>query len=115
VLAVSDVVVLVAGLGGGTGSGVTPIMARLAREAGALTTAVCITPFEFEGQQRHRTSDTALRHLKREANLVVAYSNEEWAKRYSDDAPMIDVFTSLDRHIAAHIFGLMERANQLRG
>jgi cell division protein FtsZ len=110
-LAEADVVLLVAGLGGGTGSGVTPIMAHLTREAGVRTVAVvCITPFEFEGP-RHRTADTALRYLQREADLVVTLSNETWANGYSEDTPMIDIFTSLDRHIAGCIRGLMDRAN----
>jgi len=111
ILAGADVVFLVAALGGGTGSGATPIMARLAREAGAQTAAVCITPFEIESQQRHRASDTALRYLNREADLVVALSNEEWANAHGDDTPMIDIFTSLDRRIAGCIRGLMDTAN----
>jgi len=57
----ADMVVLVAGLGGGTGSGVTPIMARFAHEAGALTLAAVVTPFDYEGV-RQRKADAAIRH-----------------------------------------------------
>jgi cell division protein FtsZ len=98
----ADIVVLVAGLGGGTGSGVTPIIARLARETGALTVAAVVTPFTYEGA-RTQTADAAIRYLKREANLVMEFSNENWTRRYSDDAPMIDALSGLDRHIASHI------------
>ena len=105
----ADLVFLVAGLGGGSGSGVTPFMARLAREAGALTVATVITPFEFEGQQRQGKAAAALKYLNREADLVVALSNEEWAKNYSDDSTLADVFTGLDRHIAGCIPGFIAR------
>lgn len=109
----AGMVVLVAGMGGGTGSGVTPIMSALARRAGALTMAAVVTPFEYEGV-RIRKADTAIRHLRREADLVMEFSNEHWAKRFFDDTPMIDVFNSLDRHIAGILRGLMDRVVQLR-
>jgi cell division protein FtsZ len=110
----ADMVVLVAGLGGGTGSGVTPIMARVAHEAGALTFAVVVTPFGYEGVRRLQKADTAIRHLRREADLMMAFSNEDWSNRYGDDTPMIDVFASLDRHIAGSILNLIDRAAKLR-
>lgn len=94
----ADMVVLVAGLGGGTGSGVTPIMARVARDKGALTMAAVVTPFDYEGV-RQRKADTAIRHLRREADLVMAFSNEDWEKQFSDDVPFNGIFASLDRHI----------------
>lgn len=103
----TDMVVLVAGLGGGTGSGVTPIMARLASEAGALTVTAIVTPFEYEGVRRRQKAVTAIRYLKREADLVMEFSNEDWSKQYSDDTQMIDVFNGLDRYIANWIQGTM--------
>lgn len=108
-LAGANRVVLVAGLGGDTGSGVTPIMARLSREAGALTVAAVVTPFEYEGE-RNRRAGKAIRYLQRETDLVLAFPNEGWAKGYCDDTLMIDVFAGLDCHIAGRIRDLMERA-----
>lgn len=110
----ADMVVLVAGLGGGTGSAVTPILARIAHEAGALTFAAVVTPFRYEGLRRLRKADTAIRHLRREADLVMAFSNEDWSRRHGGDTPMIDVFTSLDRHVAERIRSLMNRTSHLR-
>lgn len=49
----ADIVVLLAGLSGGTGSGLSPIMARLARAAGVVTVAAVVTPFDFEGNRNH--------------------------------------------------------------
>ncbi len=104
----TDVVVLVAGLGGGTGSGITPIMARLARDAGAVTVAAVVTPFEYEGV-RNRRADAATNRLKREADLVMAFSNEEWFNRYRGDTPLFDVFDALDRHIAGSLYSVISR------
>lgn len=95
----ADMVVLLAGLGGGTGSGVTPIMARLARAAGAVTVAAVVTPFDFEGN-RNRRADAIVDRLRRDADLVMAYSNEEWINRFSGDASLLDIWDALDRRIA---------------
>lgn len=78
-----------------------------------VTTAV-VTPFGYEGVRRLQKADTAIRHLRREADLMMAFSNEDWSNRYGDDTPMIDIFTGLDRHIAGGIRELMDRAVQLR-
>jgi cell division protein FtsZ len=106
----SDMVVLLAGLGGGTGSGVTPVMARLARDAGAVTVATVVTPFEYEGV-RNRRADATVDRLQREADLVMAFSNEEWINRYRDDTPLFDVFDALDRHIADRLSSVISRIN----
>ncbi|MBK7357298.1 hypothetical protein [Propionivibrio sp.] len=110
----SDMVVLLAGLGGGTGSGVTPICAHAARATGAVTVAAVVTPFAYEGV-RNRRADAAIDRLQRDADLVMAFSNEEWFNRYRDDTPLFDVFDALDRHIANSIQSTMRRAFQYRG
>lgn len=108
----ADLVVLVAGLGGGAGSAVTPIMAKLAREAGALTVATVITPFEFEGQ-RQRTARTALGYLERESDLVVEFSNETLANTQDDSMTMDWLFTMIDLDIQGGIREIWNRASQL--
>ena len=113
-LAGSDMVVLLAGLGGGTGSGVTAILSRLARDAGAVTVAAVVTPFEYEGV-RNRRADAAIDRLQREADLVMAFSNEEWFNRYRDDTPLFDVFDALDRHIAESTRIVIERVSPRDG
>ena len=107
----TDMVMLVAGLGGGTGSGVTPIMARLAREAGALTVAAVVTPFEFEGDARHRRADTAISHLKREADLLVRFSNQALNDITGDDIDQGEFFALQNQRIVACLRGWMEGAN----
>jgi cell division protein FtsZ len=107
----ADMVFLVAGLGGGTGSGVTPIMARLARQAGALTVAAVVTPFQFEGNARHRRADTAISHLNREADLVVRFSNQALNDITGDDIDQGEFFALQNQRIAACLRGWMEGAN----
>lgn len=107
----TDMVILVAGLGGGTGSGVTPIMARLAREAGALTVTAVVTPFEFEGEVRNRTVDTAFNHLKREADLVVRFSNQALNDITGDDIDQSEFFALQNQRISLILRGLMDGEN----
>jgi len=110
----SDIVVLVAGLGGGTGSGIAPIMARWAKQAGAVTYAVVVTPFDFEGTHNIKAT-SAFAYLQREADMVMAFSNEKWAQRYGDDSPMIEVLNALNRHAVYSINGFLGFASKLIG
>ena len=108
----ADAVMLVTGLGGGTGSAIAPIMARLARNAGAATFAVVVTPFDFEGL-RNRTSDIAIRHLEREADLVVRVSNQELADTMGDDTLMSNLSVAQEQRIATYIRAFLAKADQL--
>lgn len=72
VLQGADVAFVLAGLGGSTGSTRAPLVARLAKEAGALTVGVVCEPFTFEGLRRRRTAAAALGQLATEADLVIA-------------------------------------------
>jgi cell division protein FtsZ len=98
----ADAVILVAGLGGGTGSAIAPIIARLARNAGAATFAVVVTPFDFEGT-RKRTSDTAIRYLELETDLEMRVSNQELADTMGDDTLMSDLSIAQEQRIATYI------------
>jgi len=77
-------------------------MARLARAAGAVTIADVVTPFDFEGA-RNRRADGVINRLQREADLVIAFSNEEWINRFSGDIPLLDIFAALDRQVAIDV------------
>src|SRR2546425_872306 len=73
----SDMVFITAGLGGGTGTGATPIIANLAQELGALVVAVVTKPFAFEGKRRREQSDQGLRELQDCVDTVIAIPNEK--------------------------------------
>ncbi len=71
-----DLVFLVAGLGGGTGGGAAPVVARLAAQAGALVIAFCPLPFSFEGGRRLKQADEALRGLRPVCDAVIPLPND---------------------------------------
>ena len=76
-IASADVLIILAGLGRGTGSGVTPEIARLGREAGALTLAAVHMPFEFEGRFRNYSARLAANDLRLESDAVISISNDD--------------------------------------
>src|SRR3989338_8174633 len=72
----SNMVFITCGLGGGTGSGASPTIAEIAREAGALTVAVVTRPFTFEGQQRKAIADQAYDELARKVDTIITIPND---------------------------------------
>lgn len=73
----SDMVFVTCGMGGGTGTGAAPVIARIAQELGALTVAVVTKPFSFEGQQRTRTADQGLMALKDSVDAYIVIPNDK--------------------------------------
>src|SRR5512132_73293 len=72
----SDMVFVTAGMGGGTGTGAAPVVARLAKQTGALTVAVVTKPFTFEGRRRMRQADEGLAELRAEVDTLIVIPNE---------------------------------------
>jgi len=72
----ADMVFLTCGMGGGTGTGATPIIARAAKDQGILTVAVVTKPFFFEGAQRMRIADRGLEELKKEVDSIIVIPND---------------------------------------
>lgn len=85
-----------AGLGGGTGSGAAPLIARLAREAGALTVAIVTTPFRFEGERRALVAATAAVELGSAADTLITVSNEQLNTVEPESASLLDAFGAAD-------------------
>ncbi|MCX6718794.1 MAG: cell division protein FtsZ [Candidatus Taylorbacteria bacterium] len=73
----ADMVFVTCGLGGGTGSGASPLIARIAKELGCLTVAVITKPFFFEGRQRSRIADAALEELRKEVDAIIIVPNDK--------------------------------------
>ncbi|MFP6751560.1 MAG: hypothetical protein VB855_07790, partial [Pirellulaceae bacterium] len=71
-----DLVLFITGLGGGTGSGATPVMARLARDVKCFTVCVAVSPFKFEMEDRRRKAEIGLATLREHADAVVYFPNE---------------------------------------
>lgn len=89
-IGVADIVVLVAGMGGGMGSAATPIIADAAREKGICTVAIVFTPFAFEGAKRLANTERGLSELRRKANTTLVISCEKMKACIPKDAPVSD-------------------------
>ncbi|MFP4000320.1 MAG: cell division protein FtsZ [Thermoplasmata archaeon] len=77
VLEGSDMVFVTCGLGGGTGTGGAPVVAEIAKNKGALTVAICTTPFEAEGRSRMENAEWGLKRLKKVADTVITIPNDK--------------------------------------
>jgi len=104
----SDMVFLTAGLGGGTGTGATPIIANLAAELGILAIAICTLPFEFEGRQRAKQAEEGLNDLKSAVDTVIAIPNERLLQTVSLDTSMQDAFKMADDVLRQAVQGVSD-------
>lgn len=95
-LAGSDLVVITAGLGGGTGSGAAPIISEVARQQGALTVAVVTKPFEFEGARRHHVAQDAAAALVGLVDAVATVPNDRVRDVMAADVTVEDAFRAID-------------------
>jgi cell division protein FtsZ len=96
----ADLVFVAAGLGGGTGGGAGPVVAQLAREAGALTLGFVTLPFEFEGERRSEQAAAALAEFKRATDAVVCVPNDKLFEMAGERATVLDVFRMADDLLA---------------
>lgn len=101
-----DLVFLVCGLGGGTGTGSVPEIARLLRKHGALTLCFAAMPFTFEGDRRLRTAADGVRTLQQECDAVVVLPNDKLIDLLEPQAGLESSFRVSDDHVAACIYAL---------
>ncbi len=99
----SDMVFITAGMGGGTGTGGAPVVARIAKSVGALVVAIVTKPFSFEGKQRMELAEKGIDKLKTEVDSLIIVPNENILK-YGSDLPSKKAFELADRvlHNAAN-------------
>lgn len=95
-----DLLVLITGLGGGTGSGAAPIIARLARELGLFLVVVATMPFAFEGRRRRQQAETALRDLEISANVLLCFENDHMSNLIAPNKGVHDAFGEADQLLA---------------
>ena len=88
----SDMVFVTGGLGGGTGTGASPIVAEVAREVGALTVAVVTKPFGFEGSVRSRQAEQGVDDLHDQVDTLIAIPNDRLLQMVGKDTSMTDAF-----------------------
>jgi cell division protein FtsZ len=95
----TDLVFLVAGLGGGTGSGAAPIVAQIAAEAGAVVIAFVTLPFTFEGGRRRKQAEEALTELRRVCDAVIPLANDMLLQEDTAQSSVLDSFARADEWI----------------
>jgi cell division protein FtsZ len=93
----SDMVFVTAGMGGGTGTGAAPVVARIARSLGALTVGVVTKPFEFEGRRRAQSAEEGLRELRENVDTLIVIPNQRLRAIVEKNTPLRDAFKTADQ------------------
>jgi cell division protein FtsZ len=104
----SDMVFITAGLGGGTGSGAAPIVAQLAKEAGALTIGVVTKPFGFEGPKRKLVAEKAAEELKGQVDTLITIPNDRLKDVVQKNTSIIDAFRVVDDVLRQGVQGISD-------
>jgi cell division protein FtsZ len=104
----ADMVFITAGMGGGTGTGSAPVVARLARQAGALTVAVVTKPFQFEGRRRLRQADEGLQELRAEVDTLLVIPNERLLSVVDKGTSLSEAFSVADNVLLQATKGISE-------
>ncbi len=108
VLQDADMVFLTAGMGGGTGTGASPIIAQIARDLGTLTIGVVTRPFSFEGTQRQRTAIQGIEQLKEHVDTLIVIPNDRLLEVADKRASLQDAFRMADDVLRQGIQGISE-------
>lgn len=108
VLKGSDMVFVTCGLGGGTGTGASPIVAEVAKEAGALTIAVVTKPFSFEGAQRKAIALEGLENLKDRVDALIVISNDRLLQIIDRKTTLMNAFRVVDDVLRQGVQGISD-------
>ena len=102
----SDIVFVASGLGGGTGTGASPVVARAAKENKALTIGVVTTPFKFEGKKRASLAQTGIDELKKECDSILVIPNQKLLSLIDKKAGIKESFKMVDDVLARAVGGM---------
>lgn len=104
----SDMVFVTAGEGGGTGTGAAPIVARIARELGALTVGIVTTPFRFEGTRRRATADAGVADLRAACDTLIVIPNDRLLEVLDRTTSLVDAFRIADDVLRQGVQGICD-------
>lgn len=104
----SDMVFIAAGAGGGTGTGAAPVIARLARDIGALTVGIVTKPFTFEGSRRQKQADQGIEALAGEVDTLIVIPNDRLLEVLDQSTPMVDAFQVADDVLRQGVQGISD-------
>lgn len=107
-LAGSDMVFITAGMGGGTGTGAAPIIAKAAKDAGILTVGVVTKPFTFEGKKRREHADLGIKFLKKYVDSLVVVPNDKLLQIAEKNTTMIEAFSMADEVLKQGVQGISD-------
>ncbi len=104
----ADMVFITAGMGGGTGTGGAPVVARIAKDLGALTVAVVTKPFVFEAKKRMRQAEEGMRALKDAVDTLIVIPNERLLSIATRDTSLLDAFRRADDILLQAVRGISD-------
>jgi cell division protein FtsZ len=104
----SDMVFVTAGEGGGTGSGAAPVVARIARELGALSVGIVTTPFKFEGTRRKKQADEGVELLRQNCDTLIVIPNDRLLEVLDKSTSMLDAFRIADDVLRQGVQGICD-------
>jgi cell division protein FtsZ len=104
----SDMIFITGGMGGGTGTGAAPVVAKIARDSGALTVGVVTKPFLFEGQERMRLAMQGIEELKREVDALITIPNDRLLAIVSKDTTVKAAFAMCDDILKQAVEGISD-------
>ncbi|MBH9979085.1 MULTISPECIES: cell division protein FtsZ [Bifidobacterium] len=108
VLKGADMVFVTAGEGGGTGTGAGPLVARAARQQGALTIAVVTRPFTFEGPRRSASAESGIENLRKEVDALIVIPNDRLLDLSDRTVSVMDAFKTADTALLAGVQGITD-------
>ncbi len=104
----SDMVFITSGMGGGTGTGASPIVAQIAREVGALTVGVVTKPFSFEGKKRQLSAEEGIANLKQHVDTLITVPNDRLLQVADKRTPLSEAFRLADDVLRQGIQGISD-------
>lgn len=103
-----DIIIFVASLGGGLGSGATQVFAEVAKEFGGITLGIFTMPFKFEGKNKQRIAQNALKLLKQNLNVSLVIPNEKIFKVIDESTPITNAFSTVNKSLIGSLESLID-------
>jgi cell division protein FtsZ len=104
----NELIFIVAGLGGGTGTGAAPVVAKAAKEAGALVIAIVATPFDFEGDRRNKQAQFGLQNLRSAADALICLPNQKLYQMLQGAPTILEAFAGTNALLVQGIRGIWQ-------
>lgn len=104
----TDMLFITTGMGGGTGTGATPVIAKIAKDMGILTVAVVTKPFLFEGKKRSRVAEEGIEELRKSVDSLITIPNAKLQELMGKDAALTSAFAKADDVLAGAVRGISD-------